>query len=266
MTLTAKRLEVMAQELAARSDRDVTAAIKRYDPEDKIALKHAIQMQREAQGISLDGAAEVPGRRIGEMDGSYWLRHLGVHGPIDLKTLEAKMAAASLEPGLRIEIKCEAIERGWLSKMLGYRLAAQGELQTDQDGRPLGRMATDEATVNHGPEPLSLEMAGLYRRAGLQEDGSYAQHEVDQAFANSDLTTLQKMAVRHSLAMRRQVRASGLSTLDERLAALRALPRQRPSMEGKAGHTMRANADDHARVKLLVDRHGRPRVLRSYPE
>jgi hypothetical protein len=96
MTLTPRRIERMASELAARSDRDVAEAIKRYDAQDKIALKHAIQMQREAQGITLDGAAEVPGRRLGEQDGSYWLRRLNVHGPIDLKTLEAKMTEANL--------------------------------------------------------------------------------------------------------------------------------------------------------------------------
>jgi hypothetical protein len=264
MTLTAKRIEAMARELAASSDKHVTEAIKRYDPEAKIAIRHAIQMQREAQGITLDGAAAVPGRRVGEQDGSYWLRRLSVYGPIDLKTLEAKMTAAALAPGLRIEIKCEAIERGWLSKMLGYRLAAQGELQTDQDGRPLGRMATDDATINYGPGPLSLQMAGLYRRAGLREDGSYSQGEVDERLGTSDLTPLQRMAIRQELHTRRQVRASTLDTWDDRLAALRQRQRQRPSLEGKGVHTMQASAEVQPHGTLLIDENGQPRTLRGY--
>jgi hypothetical protein len=74
MTLTPKRIEGIARELAARSDPDVTQAIRRYAPEEKIALRQAIEMQRQAQGINLDGAVEVPGRRFGEQNGSYWLR------------------------------------------------------------------------------------------------------------------------------------------------------------------------------------------------
>lgn len=160
MHLTAQRIERLAHEPAARSDRDVTAAIKRHDPETRIAVRQAIQMQREAHGIQAKGA--VPeGRRLGEQDGSYWLRHLNVHGPIDLKTLEAKMSVAGLEPSVRIEIKCEAIEWKWLAPSVGYRVTAAGELATDQEGRPLGRLASDDATVDYRPGLLSLEMARL---------------------------------------------------------------------------------------------------------
>jgi hypothetical protein len=258
MTLTAKRLEVMAHELAARSDRDITAVIKQYDPESRIAIRQAIALQREAQGITLDGAAEVPGRRVGEQDGSYWLRRMNIHGPITQQELENRMASEHLEPRIRIECKIECEQRKWLAPSVGYRVTAAGDLATDQDGRPLGRMATDEARFDYAPEPLSLEMATLFNRAGLREDRTYATHEIDQAFAGSDLTTLQKMAVRHSLAMHRQVRASALDTLDERLAALRALPRQRHSLEGKSGHTIRASA-----AVLMDPKTGKPAVLRS---
>jgi hypothetical protein len=267
MTLTPGRIEVMARELAARSDRDVAEAIKRYDAQDKIALKHAVQMAREAQGITLDGAAEVPGRRIGEQDGAYWLRRLNVHGPIDLKTLEAKMTAAGLKPELRIEIKCEAIERKWLAPSLGYRVTAAGELATDQDGRPLGRMASDDAAINYGPPPLSLEMAGLFTRAGLREDRSYSQQEVDETLWTSDLSPMQKMACRQELHMRRQLRASGLDTLHERLAALRQRQHRQSSMQGRGVHTIQASAAVEPQSnKILRDlRTGEPVTLTFLP-
>jgi hypothetical protein len=222
MTLSPKRIEAMARELAACNDQRVTEAIKQYDPETKIAIRQAVSMQREAQGIHLDGAAEVPGRHLGEQDGSYWLRRLNVEGPIDLKTLEAKMTAAGLQPGVRLEIKCEAIERGWLPKMLGYRVNAAGELATDQDGRPIGRLATDEARFDYGREPLSVEMAGLFRRASLREDDNYSQAEVNNLLQASDLTTMQRMAVRQELATRRQVSAAG-ADLESHTARMTAL-------------------------------------------
>jgi hypothetical protein len=249
MTLTAKRIEHLARELAARSDRDVTETIKQYDPEEKIALKHAIAMQREARGISMDGAAEVPGRRLGEQDGSFWLRRLNIHGPIDLKTLEARMTTAGLTPELRIEIKSEAIERRWLSPM--YRVSAMGELSTDQVRD--GRLASDQAAIDYGPEPLSLEMAGLYRRAGLQEDRTYSAQEVDSALSNSDLTTMHRIAVRHSLGTR--------------LAALRTLQRQRPSMAGKGTYTMEARAAGKPSAgKILRDpKSGKAATLTFFP-
>jgi hypothetical protein len=203
--MTAKRIEGLSRELAARSDRDVTAAIKQYDPETKIAVRHAISLQREAQGIQAK-ADDPPGRRLGEQNGSYWLRRLNVHGSIALKTLEAKMAEAGLETGLRMEIKCEAIERGWLSQGLGYRVSA---------GSEIGSQAL-----------LSVEMAALYRRVGLQEDGTYTRGDIDERLATSDLSVTQKMAIRGELVLRQQLRASGLDTLHEKLTALHALQRR----------------------------------------
>lgn len=233
MILTAKRLEGLAYELAAHTDEEVTKAIRPYTPEEKIALRHAIALQREARGLSMDGAADVPGRRLAEQNGSYWLRRLHVHGPIDLKTLEAKMTEAGLAPELRIEIKCEAIERQWLAPMVGYRIAAMGELATDQVRDD--RLATDRATVTYGPPPLSLEMVGLFNRAGLREDRSYAPHEVDELLWNSDLTPMHRMAVRQELHTRQQLLASGRDTgddwstkvlaLNHQMAALRRLVR-----------------------------------------
>jgi hypothetical protein len=247
MSLTTKRIEVMARELAACSAEEVSQAIKAYAPEERISIKHAIHMQREAQGITLDGVAEVPGRRLGEQDGSYWLRRMNIHGPLTQEALESKMAAAGLsEPRLHIECKLECMERGWLLRGLGY----------------------DEAGVNHGPEPLSVEMRALYRRAGLQADRTYTQQEVDQALWNSDLTTMHRMAVRQELHTRRQIRASALNVLGERLAALRELQRQRPSMEGKGMHTMQASAEPTGRRRgaVLTDpRTGRPTVLTFLP-
>jgi hypothetical protein len=232
MSLTAKRIERLAHELAPRSDREVSQAINRFDVEEKIALRQAIAMQREAQGIHLDGAAEVPGRRPGEQNGAYWLRRLNVHGPIDLKTLEAKITAAGLQPGVRIEIKCEAIERKWLARGLGYRVSAAGELATDQDGRPRGRMATDDSQYQPETVPMSLEMSTLFKRAGLEEHRTYSPQEVDEALAGSDLSVMQRMAVRQELHTRRQLRASGLNTWEERFTRLhelnRRLQRQRP--------------------------------------
>jgi hypothetical protein len=222
MTLTPKRIEHLAHELAASSDQRVTQTIKQYDPETKIAIRQAISMARQAQGISMDATAEVPGRHAGEQNGSYWLRRLDVDGPIDTKSLEAKMSTAGLGPELRVEIKCEAIERGWLSQGLGYRLAAQGKLQTDQDGRPIGRMATDEARIDYGREPLSVEMRGLFRRAGLEENHHYSQAELNTLLQASDLTTMQRMAIRQELATRRQMLAAG-ADLESHTARMTAL-------------------------------------------
>jgi hypothetical protein len=199
--------------LVASSATAITKALEPYDPETRIALRHAVALQSEAQGIQAQ-ASELPGRRLGEQNGSYWLRRLGVHGPIALKSLEAKLTAAGLEPGLRIEIKCEAIEQGWLSPMLGYWVNAASEL------------ATDDATVDHGPEPLSVEMRALYRRANLAEDRAYTPQEVDEALQISDLDATQRIAIRQELHSRRQLRASGLDTLAKQLTALHVLQRR----------------------------------------
>jgi len=266
MTLTAKRIEHLASSLAASNDADVTTAIKRYDVETKVAIRLAIELQREAQGIQAK-AADVPGRQIGEQDGSYWLRRMGVTGPITQREIENRMTAAGLEPHVRIECKLECVERRWMSKGLGYRLSAAG-LATDQVQDD--SLASDHSVVNYGPEALSLQMAGLYRRANLLEDHSYSKSEVDLALSSSDLSITQRMAIRHSLAMRHQLRASGvdtLATLNERLTALRMLQRQRPSMEGKGVYTMRASAAGKpASDKILRDhRTGKPVTLTFLP-
>jgi hypothetical protein len=203
MVMTPKRLGHLARDLAARSDQDITAAIQQYDPETKIAVRHAIDLQREARGIEAK-ADELPSRRLGEQNGSYFLRRLNVHGPIDLKTLEAKMT--ELEPGVRMEIKCTAMERGWLSQGLGYRVSAGSERENQA--------------------PLSVEMRALYRRVGLEADGSYAQGDIDERLGTSDLSVTQKMAIRGELALRQQLRASGVDTLAEKLTALHALQRR----------------------------------------
>jgi hypothetical protein len=133
-----------------------------------------------------------------------------IYGPLSQQELETRMAEEHLDPRIRMECKIECEQRRWLAPSLGYRANAAGEL----------------ATVDYGPEPLSLQMAGLYRRVGLREQGSYSQQEVDEALSSSDLNVSQRMAIRHSLAMRRQVRASGRDTLDKQLTALRALQRR----------------------------------------
>jgi hypothetical protein len=266
MPLTAKRIEHLACQLAGRTDQDVTHAIRVYDVETKIAIRHAIAMQQEAQGIQARAAA-VPGRRLGEQDGSYWLRRLGVTGPITQKQLEDKMTAAALEPHIRVECKLECMERRWLSQGLGYRLSAAG-LATDQVRDD--RLASDHSVIDYGPPPLSLEMFGLFNRAGLQENRTYAPHEVDELLRNSDLTTLQKIACRQELAMRHQLRASGVdmvATLNEQLTTLRQLQR-RPSMEGTGAYTMQASAEPthHRGPKVLIDKStGQPAVLRFEP-
>ena len=215
MSLSPQRLARLAHDLAAHPDHAVQQAITPYDVETRVAIRHAIAMAREAQGLTLDGAAEVPGRRLGEQDGSYWLRRLQVQGPIDPKTLEAKMSAAGLAPELRMEIKCEAMERRWLSRGLGYRVSAASEL------------ATDDATVTYGSEPLSVQMRGLYRRVGLEDDRSYTPQEINEALERSDLPPTYRMALRQELHLRRQVRASSHARLAEQLATLRALQRRR---------------------------------------
>jgi hypothetical protein len=260
MTLTAKRIEHLAHELVGCSDQDITTAIKRYDPEDKIAVRLAIELQREAQGIQAK-AAEPVGRRFGEQDGSWWLRRLNIDGPIDVKTLEAKMSEAALGPELRIAIKCEAMERRWLSKGLGYRISA-AELATDQVRED--RLASDHAVIDYGLPPLSLEMFGLFNRASLQENHTYAPHEVDELLRNSDLTTLQRMALRQELHMRRQVRASKRDTLDEKLEALRQIHHQRRSLEGQSARTMRASAEPSSR-RILRDQSGKPIIMKFVP-
>jgi hypothetical protein len=229
MILTAKRIEGLAHELATRSDQAVREAIKQYDVDTRLALKLAIDLQRDARGMQAQ-ADDPPGRHLGEQNGAYWLRRLNVHGPITQKSLEAKMTKAGLDTGIRIEVKLMAIEHGWLSQGLGYRMSAAGELATDQNGRPLGRMATDSAAIDHRSEPVSVEMRSLYRRAGLQTDQTYSQQEINEALAQSDLPTVHTMALRQELHMRRQVRASSQDTLADRLTTLRALQRrlQRP--------------------------------------
>ena len=179
MSLSPQRIERLAGELAARSGQAVLEAIKRYDVETKVAIRHAIGMQREAHGIQAQ-VAEPPTRRAGEQDGAYWCRRLKIHGPTTLLRVEAAMAAAQLPANVRIEVKTFAAEQGWLSPMLGHRLA-------------------DETPA------LSLEMAALYRAAHLSPDDVYTPQEVDAALAASLLATHETMALRTELVAHHQL-------------------------------------------------------------
>jgi hypothetical protein len=196
MSLSLQRIERLAHELTARSDQAVLEAIKRYDVETKVAIRHAIGMQREAQGLQAQ-ADEPSGRRPFEPDGAYWLRRLHSHGPIDLKALDVKLSVAGLEPRVRMEIKTEAVQRGWLAGGLGYRI--------------------------DGPEdvaaPLAVAMRALYHRAGLEEDHLYTEAEVNERLQHPELDTEQRIALRGELALHHQICAAGDHTGDDRLTA-----------------------------------------------
>jgi hypothetical protein len=202
MSLSPQRLTRLARDLAAYTNQAVQEAITPYDVETRVAIQHAIGMQREAQGIQAKADAP-PGRRPFEPDGVYWLRRLGIAGPIALPTLNAKLDAAGLTPEVRIEIKCTAIERQWLAPSVGYR-----------------------ATVAYSLEPLSVQMRGFYRRAGLAEDRTYTPEEVNEALAQSDLLMVHKVALREELHLRRQIRASSQDARAEWLTTLHALQRR----------------------------------------
>jgi len=212
MTLTAKRIEHLARELAARSDQAIRQAISEYDPESRLALKIAVTMARRSRGISAQTDDAPQGRRAGEQDGAYWVRQLGIDGPIDIRSLEAKLAAADVPTHVGVEVKSELADRQWLaSGGFGYRAPARDD------------------------QPLSLEMAGLYRAAGLEPDGLYTPREVDEALAASSLAMHERMAIRTEMGARSQVSAAGSDAVDDwqtkvqmlnhRMAALRRLVR-----------------------------------------
>jgi hypothetical protein len=208
-TLSPQRLEQLAAQLASKPDAAIREAIKGYTIDDRLALKLAIDLARTTRGLTAQ-ADEPPGRRPFEQNGEYWCRHLGVDGPTTLKALDEKLSAAGLEASVRIECKTFAMEQGWLSPGLGHRIEAHKDV-------PL----------------LSVEMAGVFRAAGLDPDASYTPQEVDEALATSQLAVHEKMALRTEMAARHRVTGSDtmgdwqtkVQVLHQRMAALRRLVR-----------------------------------------
>lgn len=154
--------------------------------------------------------------------------------------ITAALQRLHLDPETKIavrhQIQAQAVER---------RMSAQG-LATDQ-GLTFGELATDRH--QHQPEtpPLGAEMRALYRKARLDPSRAYSQAEVDQALADSGLDVTSRIALKTELAMRQQVRASGVRQV-------------------QAGRDLRAAAErPRPTGQVLRDPDGRPRVLRSHP-
>jgi hypothetical protein len=125
-----------------------------------------------------------------------------------------------------------------------HQMMAQG-LATDEQP-PLGTLRTDLS--RHTPEtaPMGAEVARLFRRANLEPGRAYSTSEVEDALARCTMGIEDRLAVKAEMGFRGWLRAAGA----------------RPAMS--AGRDMSASAE-RPRGKVLLDKSGKPAVLRSQP-